>query len=1150
MRLLILLIALACAAPAAAQQASVAQARAAFEQADYADAVQIATRVLRQDSDNVDALLVRARAYEASARFPAAASDYRRVLDLDVGNAEAAAGLRRSQARLRGASPSNTPADPASAIEAQVRASPDDLPLRLRYAESLFRSREFRAAADQYEAYLNRTQGSPRIAQRYLVAIASYSGGSARGEAEALRFLQLYPTSDDLYMRLGYFRLWQGETEGARQAFEQALRLNPGNAEARRGLAAVDDPSLLDDQRRESDYPIDVLTRELREQPGDDAKRLRLAALLVASGRYFEARQNLDALPERFGDDAEATRLRAVVARNLPAGGGRAGAQGGTGGGQPAEFIVDRLYREVRANPRDDARRFRLVEALIDYDRFGEAFDQLMELREGHDQTRRWLELFAQIDAGYIATLGSSPIYEIDRLTYRLRYAPGDDATRIALAQALLDEGRAEEAYQTLTQGRLTVAGDARTRALFERIEAVRERVRAERIAQLEAALTRHPDSREALAELATLYLADERTDASIALYERLIALSPYDFEARFAFAQTLNAAGFYDDALDEAIALLDQEPDSFRYKQLFVQTAIAAGRVDETVETFLLDLLERDPDNAELILELAAIRLRQERLDEADGLVRRALAIGLSGGERGVDESTLGLGQRADMLAALIERERVRLEDAAEIALLNEARILARNGFYGDAVTAYEDYFAVTGRRTRDELKEYAGVYSAAGDFVTAVSIYRDLLLERYAYDVAKEIAKNLYYLGDYAGTIASAGRVLEENPRDFEVRILLADAYREAERFELAAQQYELARQYGGNSELLERRESLLRARAAFSIVQLGDPGRTNFATVFSPHASAVVAQGGGADYQRYGGGMLAQITVPGGLIWTLGLTSHWLYGTELLTLDSPRLPRQEANQVYTGLVYDLTRRETRPGVFAFTNRLEARVGLFDYDGGRRAPFVEARYWRQSPERYRASLGIQSTDGAIALWSAGGPLYDLRLTQLDARYESRTLLPDSLVRVRGVAALNLVTDSQPALDETNQGVNVIAEGSVRVLPRFYLGAAYYYLGYETTNNLYFSPDRFQTYDAFMEFERGSEMGNSYTRVRGSLGVVGNSGGTVAYRLDGDVIRRLTPKLSFVFNWGLGQSSRPFGEIDDNRYTIATASLGVYWTL
>jgi hypothetical protein len=277
---------------------------------------------------------------------------------------------------------------------------------------------------------------------------------------------------------------------------------------------------------------------------------------------------------------------------------------------------------------------------------------------------------------------------------------------------------------------------------------------------------------------------------------------------------------------------------------------------------------------------------------------------------------------------------------------------------------------------------------------------------------------------------------------------------------------------------------------------------------------------------------------------------LTSHWLYGTELLTLDSPRLPRQEANQVYTGLVYDLTRRETRPGVFAFTNRLEARVGLFDYDGGRRAPFVEARYWRQSPERYRASLGIQSTDGAIALWSAGGPLYDLRLTQLDARYESRTLLPDSLVRVRGVAALNLVTDSQPALDETNQGVNVIAEGSVRVLPRFYLGAAYYYLGYETTNNLYFSPDRFQTYDAFMEFERGSEMGNSYTRVRGSLGVVGNSGGTVAYRLDGDVIRRLTPKLSFVFNWGLGQSSRPFGEIDDNRYTIATASLGVYWTL
>jgi thioredoxin-like negative regulator of GroEL len=1145
--LTLVLLALAAALPLAAQQqATVSAAREAFERTNYDDAIQIATRVLRQDRDNIDARLIRARAYEAADRPESAEPDYQYVLSLDPDNAAAVEGLRRSRATVRGAANRDLE---ERGLGREVRDDPDNLTLRLRYAESLFRRRDFRAAADQYEAYLARTQGNPGIVQRYLISIANYQGGNARGEVEARRFLDFYPTSDDLWMRLGYFRLWQGKYQTAREAFEQALRLNPDNTEARRGLTEIDRP----DSRANtpSNYPIDVLVRELSAEPNDDAKRFRLVDLLIESGRYFEAQQNLDVLEARYADDEDFQRRQAVVARNLPRE-ARGGARGGGGTAQPTEFIVDRLYRQVRADSTNDERRFQLVDALIDYDRFAEAYDQLLVLEDEYAGSRRWLELFVQVDEGYLEAEGSSPIYEIDRLRYRLSFSPGDDATRIALAEAYLAEGRAEEAFQTLTLGELRAAGDARMRALFERIETVREQARQQRIAELQATLAQNPDDTSALYEIAQLYLADQDPSRSIAAYERLLALEPGNLEARYNFAQTLNVAGFFDDALDEAIFLLDRQPNNFEYRELFVLTAIAADQIDETVESFLVSLLQRDPDNATLLLELGAIRLSQQRLDEADELVRRALALGLAqSGGQGIDQDALGIGQRAEVLAALIERERVRLQDESEIALLNDARVLARNGFYGDAVDAYEAYFALMGRRTRDELKEYAGVYSAAGDFVTALSIYRALLLERYEYDVAKEITKNLFYLGDYAGTIESTQRVLAENPRDFEVRLLLADAYREAERFELAAEQYALARQYGANSELIRERERLLAARARFSIVEPEPMAGSNFAAVFSPHVDATIARGGGADYQRYGGGSLAQVTIPGGAIATVGLTSHWMYGTELLSLNSDRVAPQQLNQVYTGLLYDFTREEIAPNEFAFTNRLQGRVGMFDYDGGRTAPFVELRYWNQSPGRYRASVGIQNTEGTTTLWSPGGSLYDLRLTQIDGRYESRAWMPDSLFRTRGVVAFNFVDDTFGFVESSNNfGLNINAEGSYRILPKLYLGAAYYLLDYRTTTNLYFSPDGFSTYDAFLEFERGSEIASSYTRIRTSLGFVGRSGGTIAYRVEGDVIRRLTNKLSFIFNFGLGQSTRPLDGIDNQRYTIASAALGVYWTL
>ncbi len=103
-RLLLLLALLTATLPASAQEAAtVANARAAYERSNYMDAVDIATRVLRQDRNNVDALIIRARAYEASERYASAVPDYERVLAIDPTNAAAIEGRRRAQSLVRGA---------------------------------------------------------------------------------------------------------------------------------------------------------------------------------------------------------------------------------------------------------------------------------------------------------------------------------------------------------------------------------------------------------------------------------------------------------------------------------------------------------------------------------------------------------------------------------------------------------------------------------------------------------------------------------------------------------------------------------------------------------------------------------------------------------------------------------------------------------------------------------------------------------------------------------------------------------------------------------------------------------------------------------------------------------------------------------------
>lgn len=1104
----------------AQDRAAQARAETAVNEGRYNEALTLLRGVLAQDARNTQALLLRARAQEGRNDLALALADYQRVLQLEPGNTVAQQGLARINQRQGG-----TGSIGRNALDSRrrlVETNPDNLQYRLQYADALFDARQYREAAEQYGQYLDRTQGSPAIVKRHLLALANWGGDNAGAEQAAERALRRYTNDDDLYMRLGYFRLWQGKYASAQQAFEQALRLNPGNREAQSGLTqARNAPSPR--TGGPSTYPIDVLTRDLRANPNQDEKRLELVDLLLRAGRYFEAKQQLDLLAPRWRNDRGWQRSYEIVNARLPRGGG------------PSPFLIDRLVRELRANPNQDEKRFQLAQEFIKYKRYYEAFEQLQALEKQHGETARWGSLFVQVDEG-LQQAGSSPLYPIDRLTYRLRFEPTNQAVRHALADALLNAGRVAEAYDVLTDARYINPRDPDYARRLAALNEARQRLAAERITALEAKLAQTPDDALALRELTDYYLLTNRLDDARRAFESFLQRTPTP-DVQLRYIDVLRVNGYTDEALEQARSLLARDPSNLAYQRSHALAAIAANKVDASVEQALERVLAQHPDDAEILLERANLRVAQGQLDEAESLMRRAQTANPAAAPRIV------------AMRQLIERERIRQRENRFVLQLNDARRLAAARKYPEAIAAYEDYFTARGRRTRAELKELAQVHTAAGDIVSALSILSALQMQYPEYDLAKELAKNQYYRRDYAGTLRSLDSLHQINPNDFEVTLLMADAYRELGRFRQAEALYTEAQGSRTGSQLIEERQRML---SVGSVVGLGSTEGYNFAGIMVPSTEAVVARGSGVEYTRWAQGMQTQITVPLNMVLMAGVNSHFVQGTRRL-IPNDEIVRGRVNQVFGGGYVDLTP-PIASDKASYTNRISFQGGLFDYEGGRTVPFGGLRYWRQEPGQYLASVGLRTTEGAIDLWSPAGGEFDLRLTQADLRFSTGSIMPDSLLRLSAWLAYNIVRDNFGTTvnnAETNTGTNIQLDASYRVLPATYLGLTYYHIGYQSTTDLYFSPSQYDTYDLWLEYER-EVLNRWYFRLRGSMGVVARSRGFISRRIESDLIRRLNRHFAVVLNGSLGQSTRTLGGTTsfEDRYSTFIFSGALYWTL
>ena len=688
--------------PTAVQaQDLVAQERAEdfIEEARYSEAIVLLNEIITDESNDTRPLLLRATAHEGRRDYLSAARDYERVVRINPGSQEAIDGLRRvrtAQGQIQQPAGNNVGSSAnLESLGRLVSLNPENLAYRIRYADALYDSRNFREAARQYGEYLDRTQGTPDVVQRYLIAIAAYPGDNDLGERVAERYTDIYSTNDDLWMRLGYFRFWQGKHREAQEACEQALALNPTNQEARDCVGVSRDPGSV---LTVSEYPIDVLYRELEQEPGNDAKRYRLTDLLIENGRYFEAKQQLDRLASRHRNSPDWTRRYTLVENRMQT----------VAEQQPQanEFIVDRLTRQVNADPNNAELRFRLIRELVKHDRFWEGYNNLLELEDEYGDNRDWVSLFVQVDEGLILQQGQSPIYPVDRHTYRLRFNPNDLVIRYQLVDALMaaEPPRYAEALETLTDPRYADPLDPGYRGRLQAIEETQMRRTIARVQELEAAVSTNPVDESAWRELTQLYTILQRSDDVIRAYVRVIELLPEDREIRAEYVDALRVNGYPERASEQAAWLADRDPNNPMIQRLYVMTGFALDELDARGEGFLSALLSnRSMRDSELLVEASAYRLRRGDVDSAEILLERA-----------EQQDDARYATQIDAMKHLIARESLRREQEEQFAVLNEARrqVAARN--FDDAIASYERYFEIRGKRTRSELLELASVYGS----------------------------------------------------------------------------------------------------------------------------------------------------------------------------------------------------------------------------------------------------------------------------------------------------------------------------------------------------------------------------------------------------------------------------------------------------
>ncbi|HQF42449.1 MAG TPA: tetratricopeptide repeat protein, partial [Ignavibacteriaceae bacterium] len=375
-----------------------------------------------------------------------------------------------------------------------------------------------------------------------------------------------------------------------------------------------------------------------------------------------------------------------------------------------------------------------------------DVFTKSLEIRPFFKEAMDGLDLAK--GKGYIYSINDTTIrynygitpepkeYIIDKY-YRLLKKDYEDAeTRYKLIEELIKANRFEEAKDQLKF--LTANTDYLQKSveLSQRISLLSNSYYSDKVNYYEDILSKNPDNKIALLELAKYYSYKKEYDSAVKLYKRYLNLNPSDKEVRFHLAQVLMWQNNLCEALEIIESLVQQEKNKVEYLLFTAKLNYWLDSDPAKIKSIYEKALKIDPANYEAMIGLANVYLAASDFKNFEEVVNNISRI----------DSLSGEYKKILQEYSVIQKN---IEEKELNAKLDKARFLAADKNYISAIKTYNDYLSSVD--SNDNVKmELAGIYILNNQKDKAISIYKGLLANKSDYEVRKKLAKLYLWSSD----------------------------------------------------------------------------------------------------------------------------------------------------------------------------------------------------------------------------------------------------------------------------------------------------------------------------------------------------------------------------------------------------------------
>lgn len=436
-------------------------------------------------------------------------------------------------------------------------------------------------------------------------------------------------------------------TELALQEAKRAIELDPDIAAAHRILGRTYFSMLRNGAAGDVEQlAIQAFQETVRLDPGDVESRSNLARLLIVTGRADEATEHLEEIVRLTPSAYYEMFLLAQVRQ----------ADGQT------EAAIGLLKQSLAVEPRQAEAREMLIPLLLAEQRYGEIADvyqAAIDLVPGDLDSRiRLADALAndgQLEAaarefGVILEEDPKNVFALIGLGMVRR-----DLMDLSEAEELLGQALGLQPNHVL--GRYTLAGVYEQKRAFDQAAAEWKKLielpdesadasqrRAEYWAHLGFAQEQLGRLDESVASFAkarelsngderfqTFYiqglLAAEQPDEALRAIEEALEKSPDVDRFKILKARALDSRGDHDEAVEMVLELSAESPDDERLAQGVIEIYLQQKRYAET-EAFIRDRLVETPDSVNLRFQLAAALERQKKFSEAEAQFEKILEV------------------------------------------------------------------------------------------------------------------------------------------------------------------------------------------------------------------------------------------------------------------------------------------------------------------------------------------------------------------------------------------------------------------------------------------------------------------------------------------------------------------------------------------